>query len=169
MPVGKKIIVVGSCGSGKSTFSGRLHGITGIPLYHLDNIKWKADKTRISREEFVPKLEKLLQKEEWIIDGDYSLTYEMRIRACNTVFFLDYDEETCMSGITERVGKKRPDIPWMDDELDPVLVERIRSYRKDKRPVLYKLFEKYPGKQVIVFQSRGQAEEWLEKNTEIDY
>ncbi|MBO6240045.1 MAG: hypothetical protein J6O61_04275 [Butyrivibrio sp.] len=46
----KKIIVVGCSGSGKSIFAGSLHDVTGLPIYHLDNLFWKADRTHISGE-----------------------------------------------------------------------------------------------------------------------
>lgn len=48
----KKILVLGCSGSGKSTFSIKLHEKTKLPLYHLDNIWWKADRTHISKDEF---------------------------------------------------------------------------------------------------------------------
>ena len=38
MKLGHKIIVIGCSGSGKSTISKKLHGVTGLPLIHLDNI-----------------------------------------------------------------------------------------------------------------------------------
>ena len=53
----KKIIVLGCSGSGKSTFAIKLHEKLGLPLYHLDNIWWKDDRTHISREEFDEKLD----------------------------------------------------------------------------------------------------------------
>ena len=107
----KKIIVLGCSGSGKSTFAIKLHEKLGLPLYHLDNIWWKADRTHISREEFDEKLDGLTKLDSWIIDGDYSRTYEKRIVACDTIFFLDYSEDVCMDGIAGRVGQKRPDMP----------------------------------------------------------
>lgn len=76
MKLGHKIIVLGCSGSGKSTFSKKLHDITGLPLLHLDNIWWMPDRSHISREEFDRKLGEILQMEKWIIDGDYSRTYE---------------------------------------------------------------------------------------------
>ena len=161
MTVGQKIIVLGCPGSGKSTFSGKLQKKTGLPLYHLDNIWWRADRTHISREEFDRRLEEILSEENWIIDGNYSRTYEMRIRACDTVLFLDFDEETCMNGIRERIGKPRPDIPWTENRLDPELVELVQSYARDNRPVIYDLLEAYPDKQVFVFHSRSEANHWL--------
>lgn len=50
--LGNRIIVIGCSGSGKSTFSRELHRCTEIPLYPLDNIWWKADRTHITRDEF---------------------------------------------------------------------------------------------------------------------
>lgn len=38
MKLGQKIIVVGCPGSGKSTLSKELRDVTGLPLFHLDNI-----------------------------------------------------------------------------------------------------------------------------------
>ena len=97
------------------------------------------------------------------MEGDYSRTYEMRIRACGCIVFLDYPEEVCLRGIAERVGQARPDIPWTEKSLDPELVDLVRRYRTEKRPALLSLFEKYPDKNCIIFHSRQEASEWLER------
>ena len=87
MKLGRKIMVIGCPGSGKSTLSRELRDITGLPLFHLDNIWWKPDRSHISREEFDRKLDEILLTDRWILDGDYSRTYETRFRACDTVIF----------------------------------------------------------------------------------
>lgn len=161
LSVGNRIIIVGCSGSGKSTLARRLQERTGLPLIHLDNVWWKADRTHITRDEFDRKLEMLIKSDKWIIDGDYSRTYEMRICTCDTIIFLDYSEEVCMKGITERIGKTRADIPWVEDQLNPELVEFVRNYQKNNRPVLYMLIDKYPKKQVLIFKTRSQAEKWM--------
>ena len=51
-----KVIVIGCPGSGKSYFSKVLHNVTGLPLYHLDNIFWNADKTVVDKPVFIEKL-----------------------------------------------------------------------------------------------------------------
>ncbi len=56
----------------------KLHEVTQLPLIHLDNIWWKKGRTHISREEFDKKLAEILRGDKWIIDGDYSRTYEVR-------------------------------------------------------------------------------------------
>ena len=161
--IGNKVIILGCSGSGKSTFARKLQEKTGLPLIHLDNIWWKADRTHISRDEFDRRLEEILAGEKWIIDGDYSRTYEVRFRACDTVFFLDFDEKQCMAGITDRIGKDRPDIPWTETGLDPELVELVKNYAENNRPVVHSLLEEYKEKQSIIFKSREEMDEWLTK------
>ena len=159
--IGNRIIILGCSGSGKSTLASRLHERTDLPLFHLDNIWWKENRTHISRDEFDGRLAEILKGESWILDGDYSRTYEVRIRSCDTIIFLDYSEAECMEGIKKRVGKSRPDIPWVEHSLDPELVEMVRNYRRDNRPVLHSLFKKYPDRKKIIFKTRAQADRWL--------
>ena len=114
----KKVIVIGCPGSGKSTVSRALHNKTGIPLYHLDMMYWNADKTTVEKSVFLERLYAVLEKDEWIIDGNYGSTMELRMAACDTVIFLDYPLDVCLGGIKERRGKPRSDMPWIETEED---------------------------------------------------
>ena len=159
--LGNRILILGCSGSGKSTFARALAARTGLPLVHLDTVWWRADGSHISRDEFDRTLAGLLAGERWIMDGDYSRTYEVRLRAADTVVFLDYPEDVCMDGIRARVGQLRPDMPWAETALDPELVAMVKNFATDNRPVLLSLFQKYPEKQVITFTSREEADRWL--------
>lgn len=94
----KKVIVIGSPGAGKSTFARKLKEKTGLPLWYLDMIWHKPDKTNISREEFDERLQEIIRGERWIIDGNYLRTLEVRLQSCDTVFLLDYPLEICLAG-----------------------------------------------------------------------
>ena len=159
----KKVVVLGCSGSGKSTFSLQLHNATGLPLYHLDKVWWKPDRTHITRDEFDKRLDDLVNRDSWILDGDYSRTYEKRIGACDTIIFLDYGEEVCMDGIVGRVGKERGDIPWTENELDPELVELVKNYETENKPILLELFRKYPDRDVITLHTRKEADNLINK------
>ena len=159
--LGERIAVTGCCGSGKSTLSRKLRALTGLPLFHLDMIWWRPDETHISRAEFDRRLAEILAGERWIVEGDYSRTYEPRILACDTLIFLDYDEETCLEGLRTRVGQKRSDIPWVEQRLEQELVDLVYSYRRDKRPKLLALLEQYPEKRVLIFKTRADTDAWL--------
>ncbi|MBQ9543832.1 MAG: adenylate kinase, partial [Clostridia bacterium] len=136
---GERVAVIGCPGSGKSTFSLKLAALTGLPLFHLDNIWWKSDGTHIPREEFDRILSEILKKDKWIIDGFYSRTLERRIVSCDTVVFCDLDLDTCLEGIGERVGKARPDMPWIEKSPDPELEELVRDFHKDGRGAVLSL------------------------------
>lgn len=159
----KKVIVIGPSGGGKSTFSKALHKITNIPLFHLDIIFWNSDKTTVEKTVFLDRLLKIIQKDKWIIDGDYASTMELRMRECDTVIFLDYPPEICLSGIKERKGKVRSDMPWVEREDDAELIELVKNYNTQKRPKVMELLGKYSHKDIYIFSNRTQAEEFLTK------
>ena len=159
----KKVIVIGCPGSGKSTFSRALHNITKIPLFYLDMMYWNADRTTVENAVFLERLENVIQEDEWIIDGNYASTIELRLQACDTVIFLDYPLEVCLSGIAERKGKKRADMPWVEPEKeeDEEFMELVRNYNSKNRPEVLKLLEKYSNREIYIFKSREEADEFL--------
>ena len=158
----KKIIVIGCPGSGKTTFAEKLHDKMDIPLFYLDAIWHKPDRTHISRDEFDVRLGEILELDSWIIDGNYSRTVELRIKACDTVFLFDLPTEICIEGATARLGKGRYDMPWIDTTLSPDLKEEILAFPSKKLPAIYGLLEKYEKeKNVVIFKSRVQADTYL--------
>ena len=161
----KKVIVIGCPGSGKSTVSRALHNMTGIPLYHLDMMYWNADKTTVEKSVFLERLSAVLENNEWIIDGNYGSTMELRMAACDTVIFLDYPLDVCLDGIKERRGKPRSDMPWIETEEDAEFIEFIKSYNEQQKPKVLELLEKYSDKNMVILRSREQADAFLNGET----
>ena len=159
----KKVIIIGCPGSGKTTFAEKLQGKTNLALYYLDAIWHKPDKTHISREEFDERIKEIFALSEWIIDGNYNRTIEMRLKECDTVFLFDLPTEVCLQGATERIGKGRYDLPWLETELDPEFAGFIKDFKENSLPKIYNLLEKYKNeKQIVIFKSREEADEYLE-------
>lgn len=163
----KRVLIIGCPGSGKSTFARRLQKITDLPLYYLDMLFWNADKTTVSKEVFDLRLDEVLKKDEWIIDGNFSRTMERRLERCDTVFFLDYDVQVCVDGITNRVGTVRPDMPWIENEVDGDFLQFVKDFKTNRTGQICEMLDKFPQVKKIVFKNRRESEEFLQKLTEV--
>lgn len=160
----KRIIVIGCPGSGKTTFAEKLRDKTGLPLFYLDAIWHKPDRTHISREEYDERLSEILSLDSWIIDGNYSRTLERRLVASDTVFLFDLPVEVCLDGATARLGKERYGMPWIDTELDSRLEKEIVEFGDKNLPDIYRLLDKFKdGRKITVFKSRKEADEFIRK------
>ena len=157
----KKVIVIGCPGSGKSYFSKRLKKVTNLPLYHLDVIYHRVDGSEIPKEEFDKFLINIFKEDEWILDGNYQRTLEMRLKECDTCFLLDINTEECLKGAYERVGTARDDLPFIENELDKEFEKRILDFASEKLPKIYELLDKYNDKNIIIFKSRKEAEDYI--------
>ena len=158
----KKIIVIGSPGAGKSVFSKKLKSITNIPLYHLDMLYHKVDGTHISKEELEEMLKEIFKKDNWIIDGNYQRTIEMRLKECDTVFLLDIPTEDCIAGAESRVGKKREDMPWVEEQIDEIFKQSIIDFSNEKLPQIYELLNKYKDHiNIVIFKSREETDNYI--------
>ena len=158
----KKAIIIGCPGAGKTTFAEKLRDRTGLPLFYLDAIWHKPDRTHISREEYDARLEEIFAQDAWIIDGNYSRTVERRIAECDTVFLFDLPVEDRLEGAISRLGKARNDLPWIDTVLDPNLQREIENFPMKNLPTIYTLLDKYKeGKSTVIFKSREEADAFL--------
>jgi hypothetical protein len=85
----ERVLVLGSPGSGKSTFARQLAATLGLPVFHLDQIYWNPGWVETPPEQFREVQRALVRGERWIIDGDYGATLEVRLAAAGTVVVLD--------------------------------------------------------------------------------
>ena len=121
----------------------------------------KPDRTNISKEEFDSRLNEIICGEKWIIDGNYQRTLEMRLKACDTVFLMDLPLDVCLAGAASRVGEKREEMPWIEEELDPEFRQWIIDFPEKKLPEIYRLLKSYPDKNIVIFKSRQQSDDYI--------
>lgn len=157
----RRVMIIGCPGAGKSTFARALAEKTGLPLYSLDRIWHRPDRTHISREEFDRRLAEILSGERWIIDGHYSRTLSPRFSACDTLFWLDLPLSECLAGIRARIGQPRPDMPWQETEEDPEFIEYVRAFDAENRPKIEALLANPAGKDIRILHSRAEVDAYL--------
>lgn len=84
----RKVLVIGSGGAGKTTFAKRLSKILNIEVIHLDALYWNPGWVETPELEWRKIVEGLIVRDSWIMDGNYSGTLDLRIKACDTVIIL---------------------------------------------------------------------------------
>jgi adenylate kinase family enzyme len=118
--IGRRIVVTGMAGSGKSTFSRSLAVKTGLPVVHLDLHFWKPGWVAPDESDWREKQSGLLAGDAWIVDGNYHETLDLRLGRADTVVFLDIPWSVC-AGRAVRRGLRKPagempagcdDSPW---------------------------------------------------------
>lgn len=129
----------------------------------MDQLNWLPDKTIVAKEVFQARQEEVLRQEEWIIDGNYRGTYKLRMAACDTIIFLDYPEEVCVEGLYNRVGKTRADMPWVEEAVDEELLAFVKNFRTQVRPNIFNLLSIYKDKNIFIFTSRKEANDYLKQ------
>lgn len=137
----KRVLVIGCPGAGKSTFARRLRDVTGLPLYYLDMMWHKPDRTTVTREQFDSRLQSILKRDAWIIDGNYARTLPQRLEYCDTVFFLDFPTDICVAGAEQRIGVKREDMPWVEHEFEEEFRQYIAEFPTRQRPQMLCMLE----------------------------
>jgi adenylate kinase family enzyme len=163
----KRIAIIGSGGSGKSTLARELGKILKLPVYHLDALYWKPGWVRTPDEEWDQLMEALVSKEEWIIDGNYGRTMDIRLRKADTIIYLDYPTYLCLfRAIKRRIQyhrKTRPDMgEGCTERIDRQFIRWIWNFRRDERPwILQKLNDIRNGKQIHIITSPGQLKAFL--------
>ena len=160
----KRILVIGCPGAGNTYFSKQLSNILSLPLIHMDNLYWHKDKTSIGLDELKAKLKPYLEQEEWIIDGNYHQTLEMRLPYATDVFFLDVPRNVCIQGIIDRIDQPRDDIPWVETKEDAdELIAWIKDYDSRTKSEEKALLEKNKHLRVYILKSRHEMDEYLNK------
>jgi len=120
-------VVTGMAGSGKSTFSRALSAKTGLPVIHLDFHFWKPGWVEPSENEWREKQRRLLAGDDWIADGNYDGTLELRVERANTVVYLDTPWWVCASRAFVRGIRKRPVGFQLPDGCDETALRRLRD------------------------------------------
>jgi len=152
----KRILVIGSGGSGKSTLSRKLGEILGLQVIHLDRLYWSAGWVETPKDQWSMKVDELLSRASWIMDGNYSGTLLKRIQASDTIIFLDMPTLLCLWRITKRRlrhrKQSRPDMAeGCKEQFSAEFYEWVAMYRRRSRPKVLKLLVENCSAQRIVF------------------
>ncbi len=155
-------MIIGCGGAGKSTLARKLEEMLGLPLVHLDQAYWKPNWEDRDKEEWGQIVTQLADQKEWILDGNYGGTMDIRLQRADTVLFLDRPRWLCVYHVLKRWwqtrGRTRPDMaPGCEERFSFPFLHYVFYYNQTRRPGILKKLEKLSSKQTV-FRLRTQRE-----------
>ncbi len=160
-----RIAIIGSSGSGKSTFANKLGKKLNRPVIHLDKEYYMSD----WKEKFPVKSDwlefqrKLVAGDEWIIDGNYRSSIAIRLGRADTVIFFDFSKWLCLWRAFKRVFNReqpfdKPD--GMRERISWELIKRVVVYPTEE---IYRILEGYKrSAKIIVVKNDKEVRKLLD-------
>ncbi len=162
----QKIIIIGCPGSGKSTLSKQLSQILNLPLIHLDKEFWLPEWVKPDREEWNKKLVTLLERPQWIMDGNFNRSIELRLQYADTLIYLDFNKYICNYRIKKRIrenlGTVRDDMAeGCAEQKDKEFLKFAWNFNKLHRREYYEMLKKHPDKNIVILRSPRKVKKYL--------
>ena len=135
----QRALVIGSSGAGKSTFARKLATLKGCAIVHLDQLYWEPGWVIAKPEVYRARLERVLASDAWIMDGNYSSTFDIRLPRADAVFWLDRPRWICFARVLRRIaqtyGQVREDMaPGCPEQVDLAFLRYVWTFPKKHRP-----------------------------------
>lgn len=166
----KRVLIIGCGGAGKSTFAIKLNKILNLELIHLDKIYWQPNWVETPRDEFRPIIKELIAREEWIIDGNYNNTLDMRLERADGVIFLNISTTRCLWNAGKRIIKERvfhikrvDEINRCPERFNYDFLKWIWQYNKKIRYEYLIKLNNIKNKKVYILNNYKEADLFLEK------
>jgi adenylate kinase family enzyme len=153
-------MVLGPPGAGKSTLAGKLGEKYGLPVFHLDQAFHLPGWRQAAPEVFRAEVERIAALPEWVIDGNFLEFAEARIRAADTMIYLDAASWVAMLRVLRRLarnyGRVRADMPaGCPERLDWEFLRFVWGWNRERRARTLGLLEGFGGRKIVL---RGRRE-----------
>ena len=170
----QRINVIGTTGTGKSTFSKKLAEIIQAPYVEIDKVFWRPNWTYLNDEQLFKNLEVELNTEKWVLDGNYTHTTPVKWKNVQTVIWLDFPFLTVlMSSVKRAIYRSTSGIElWpgtgnresfkMLFGSDSIVLWTLKTFRKRKKEYAAAMEDKnYAHIKFVRLKSPAEAENFL--------
>ncbi|BCY11037.1 topology modulation protein [Actinoplanes sp. L3-i22] len=162
----QRIAIVGNGGAGKTVLANRLGAVLGIPVTHLDDLRYAEDGTTVAENTFADQQQAIVAGESWIVEGNSLASMPIRLARADTVIVVDPHPLVCLLGILQRRlryrGGRHPD--GVFDRINGSFLWYVGwRYRRDHLPrVQACISDHFRGAVVVHLTRREQANLYLD-------
>ena len=161
----QRVLVIGPCGSGKSTLSRELGDRLSLPVCHMDQLGWLPGWVETDKDELREKLEAIVATNRWLIEGNYGSTLHLRLPRADAIVYLDFPIGLCLWRLLRRTlshrGTTRPDMTeGCHERFDFEFFRYVLFWNRGPRPRTEECLRGYEGK-VVRLSGPKALEKWL--------
>jgi adenylate kinase family enzyme len=102
----RRVIVMGTAGSGKTTVAAALARRLAVPHVELDALAWGPDWESTPPEVLRERVAAAVEAEAWVVDGNYSATRDLVWPRADTVVWLDPPRRVVMWRVITRTVRR---------------------------------------------------------------
>jgi adenylate kinase family enzyme len=165
----KKIVIIGSPGSGKTTLSFQLHHIFNVPIIHLDKYYWKPHWQMPTSREFYDIHGSLCIQPEWIMEGMFITTLIPRFIEADIIIFLDMPQSLCFWRVLTRLIKNYGKVlatsaEYCPQRIDFAFLKYVWNFDKNVSPTIYQILKMFASdKQIYILKSQKEVTAYIEQ------
>lgn len=171
----RKVVVVGTTGSGKTTVARELAARLGVPHLELDALHWGPNWSVPSKEEFRARVAGALVGDAWVVDGNYSKVRDIVWGRADTLVWLDYRLIVILRQVIARTVRRAVsgERLWSGNRerflstfsRDSIILWALKTYRRRLREyVELPRKAEYSHLSVVRLRSAQETRRWLEEN-----
>jgi len=170
----KRVQIVGSIGSGKTSLGKKLSKKLNIPHLELDTLFWLPGWEIRPALEIIDLAYKEAEKPTWIFCGNYSFLKHVTLDNADTIVWLDYPFWLCFWQTLKRAIKNiikqqkccngnQETFTRLFFSKNSILLWMIRTFkRRNERYAQLMHDPEYTDKTFVRFKSRKETKQWLE-------
>lgn len=163
-----RIVIIGCPGAGKTTFSRKLADKLKLPLVHLDFYYHDSKHDyENNKDEWRTLIKSLVNKDKWIIEGNYKSTFELRLPRADTIIYFDFPKTVSVYRTLKRRvqyrNKLRPEMPadWRE-KIDPKFMKFVWNFNKTERPLIYDQLANYNDENIVILKNPEEVKNFLD-------
>jgi adenylate kinase family enzyme len=161
----QRILIIGCSGAGKSTLARRMGEILHLPVIHLDCEYWKPGWQPTPDGDFDQIVARLIERDRWIMDGNFGRTLPSRLARADTVIHLVFSRWRCLWRICNRVllncnfNYERADMAaGCGEQWDWEFIEWVWKFRRDVHPRNVEMLAKFAQRvKVVTLTTPGEV------------